>query len=162
ITHYRTAPPLGRDTSSMLSCASRCSGLARSWLQPVVGCRNPLELITRNMATKKHKKVILRAKGYKGKANSVFRVAVQAVTRAMQNAYRDRKLKKRDFRKLWIMRVGAGSRQHGLGYSGLIRGLSDADIELDRKVLAEMAMTEPYSFGAIVHTVQGIAKERKQ
>ena len=91
----------------------------------------------------RHKKVIKRAKGYYGRRKNVFRVAVQAVERAQQYAYRDRRKRKSDFRGLWIQRINAGVRIHGMTYSQFIDGLKKATIEIDRKILAELAVNQP-------------------
>jgi len=97
-----------------------------------------------------HKKVLKQAKGYRGARSRVFRVAKQAVTKAGQYAYRDRKTKKRLFRRLWIARINAGAREHGLSYSRMMQGLKTAGIEVDRKMLADLAIADPAAFGAIV------------
>src|SRR5210317_1746632 len=98
----------------------------------------------------KHKKVLGKAKGYYGARSKVYRVAKQAVTKAGQYAYRDRRQRKRQFRALWIARINAGARAHGLSYSVLMHGLSVAGIEIDRKVLADLAVHDDAAFGAIV------------
>lgn len=98
----------------------------------------------------RHKKVLELAKGYKGRRKNVFRIAVQAVTKAGQYAYRDRRQKKRQFRGLWIARINAAARECGLSYSLFINGLSKAAIELDRKVLADIAVHDKASFAALV------------
>ncbi|WP_108662545.1 50S ribosomal protein L20 [Acuticoccus kandeliae] len=98
----------------------------------------------------KHKKVLKAAKGYYGRRKSTIRVAKQAVERANQYAYRDRKVRKRNFRALWIQRINAGVRPLGLTYARLIDGLNKAGIEVDRKVLADLAIHEPAAFAAIV------------
>jgi len=98
----------------------------------------------------RHKKVIKLAKGYRGRRKSCFRTAVQAVEKAGQYAYRDRRTKKRTFRALWIQRINAGARVHDMSYSTFIDGLKKANIEVDRKVLANLAMSEPAAFGALV------------
>jgi len=97
----------------------------------------------------RHKKVIKQAKGYSGRRKNVYRVAVQAVTKAGQYAYRDRRQKKRVFRQLWIARINAGARECGLSYSRLINGLKKAEIEIDRKVLADLAMNDMAAFIAV-------------
>lgn len=97
----------------------------------------------------RHKKVLDKAKGYRGARSKVFRVAKQAVTKAGQYAYRDRRQRKRQFRALWITRINAAARLHGLSYSRLINGLNKAEIEVDRKVLADIAVHDPEAFGAI-------------
>lgn len=98
----------------------------------------------------RHKKVLRKAKGYRGRGSSAFRVAVERVEKAGQYAYRDRRNRKRSFRALWIQRINAGAREHGLTYSGFMHGVRRAGIELDRKVLADIAAREPEAFGAIV------------
>ena len=97
-----------------------------------------------------HKKVLKKAKGYRGARSRVFRVAKQAVTKAGQYAYRDRKTKKRLFRRLWIARINAASRARGVSYSQLMLGLKRAEIEIDRKMLADLAFHDDAAFGAIV------------
>ena len=101
------------------------------------------------VAHARHKKVLKRAKGYYGRRKNVFRVATQAVTKAGQYAYRDRKVKKREFRALWVVRINAAARQFGLSYSRLIDGLAKANISVDRKVLADLAVHDIAAFGAI-------------
>ena len=98
----------------------------------------------------KHKKVIKAAKGYYGRRKNTIRVAKQAVEKAMQYAYRDRKVRKRNFRALWIQRLNAAVREHGLTYSRFIDGLTKAGIGVDRKVLADLAMHEPAAFDAVI------------
>ena len=105
-------------------------------------------------ARARHKKVIAKAKGYRGRRGNVFRIAKQAVMRAGQYAYRDRRNKKRVFRALWITRINAASREHGLTYSVFINGLKRASIGLDRKVLADMAVMDKPAFAAIVNQVK--------
>lgn len=97
----------------------------------------------------KHKKVISQAKGYYGARKNVFRVAVQAVTKAGQYAYRDRRQRKRQFRSLWIARINAAARECGLSYSRMINGLKKAEIEIDRKVLADMAVFDKPTFALL-------------
>lgn len=97
----------------------------------------------------KHKKVLDKAKGYKGRRKNVYRVAVQAVTKAGQYAYRDRRQRKRQFRALWIARINAAARECGLSYSRLIDGLKKAAIEIDRKVLADLAVHEKDAFAQL-------------
>ena len=101
-------------------------------------------------ARARHKKVIAAAKGYRGRRGNVFRIAKQAVMRAGQYAYRDRRNKKRTFRALWITRINAAVREHGVSYSVSIAGLKKASIELDRKVLADLAVRDKAGFAAIV------------
>lgn len=103
------------------------------------------------VARRRHKKVLKAAKGYYGARSRVFRVAKQAVIKAGQYAYRDRRVKKRNFRSLWITRINAQSRNEGLSYSRLIAGLKKADIALDRRVLADLAIHDKAAFAAIVN-----------
>jgi len=98
----------------------------------------------------RHKKIIKMAKGYRGRSSTCFRVAIQRVEKALQYAYRDRRNRKRDFRGLWIQRINAAVRLHDLTYSRFINGLIKAGITLDRKVLSDIAITQPDAFKAIV------------
>ena len=102
------------------------------------------------VARRRHKKILKQAKGYYGARSRVFRVAKQAVIKAGQYAYRDRRVRKRQFRALWIARINAGARANGLSYSRLIAGLKKANVEIDRKVLADLAMNEQQAFTAVV------------
>ncbi len=102
------------------------------------------------VARRRHKKILKAAKGYYGARSRVFRVAKQAVTKAAQYAYRDRRVKKRDFRRLWIARINAQSRVEGLSYSRFINGLKKAEIALDRRVLADLAIHDKVAFAALV------------
>ncbi len=101
------------------------------------------------VARTRRKKVLKAAKGYQGQRSRSFRVAKQAVIKAGQYAYRDRRQRKRQFRALWIVRINAEAREHGLSYSRFIAGLKKADIEMDRKVLADLALHEKDAFGAL-------------
>jgi len=101
-----------------------------------------------------HKKIIKQAKGFKGRKKSVFRLAKQAVVRAGQYAYRDRRNKKRDLRSLWIIKINAGVRQFDLSYSVFIKKLADKKIEMNRKILADLAENEPNAFEEIVKEVK--------
>ncbi|HLW90039.1 MAG TPA: 50S ribosomal protein L20 [Roseiarcus sp.] len=103
----------------------------------------------------KHKKTLRAAKGYFGRRKNTIRVAKQAVEKAMQYAYRDRKNRKREFRALWIQRINAAVREHGLTYSRFISALTTAGIEVDRKVLSELAIHEPKAFAVIVDKAKG-------
>ena len=100
-------------------------------------------------ARARHKKVIEQAKGYRGRRKNVYRVAKQAVTKAGQYAYRDRRQRKRQFRALWITRINAAARGHGLSYSRFMDGLHKAGIQIDRKLLAEMAVNEKTTFARL-------------
>jgi large subunit ribosomal protein L20 len=101
------------------------------------------------VARNRHKKVLKKAKGYYGARSRTFKVANQAVTKAGQYAYRDRRQRKRQFRALWIVRINAAARQYGLSYSRMIDGLKKADVEVDRKVLADLAVQDQAGFGAL-------------
>ena len=101
------------------------------------------------IAHARHKKVLARAKGYYGRRKNVYRVAVQAVTKAGQYAYRDRKQRKREFRSLWIVRINAAARLNGLNYARFINGLLRASIQIDRKVLADLAVHQPAAFAEL-------------
>ncbi|WP_193174276.1 50S ribosomal protein L20 [Oricola nitratireducens] len=103
----------------------------------------------------KHKKILKKAEGFYGRRKNTIRTAKAAVDKSMQYAYRDRKVRKRNFRSLWIQRINAAAREHGLTYGRLIDGLNKAGIELDRKVMSDMAIHEPQAFEALV----GKAKE---
>lgn len=103
----------------------------------------------------KHKKVLKAAKGYYGARRKSFRLARQAVIKAGQYAYRDRRQRKRDFRRLWITRINAAARQHGLSYSRLINGLNEAGVEVDRKQLADLAVYEPKAFATLAEQARG-------
>jgi large subunit ribosomal protein L20 len=105
-------------------------------------------------ARARHKKVLDQAKGYRGRRGNVYRIAKEAVMRAGQYAYRDRRNRKRVFRALWITRINAAVREHGLTYSTFIAGLTKAEISLDRKVLAELAVNDKAAFGVIVDQVK--------
>jgi large subunit ribosomal protein L20 len=100
-------------------------------------------------ARARHKKVLDQAKGYYGARRKVYRVAKQAVIKAGQYAYRDRRQKKRQFRALWIARINAGARDNGISYSRLINGLTKANVEIDRKLLADLAMNDKPAFAAL-------------
>ena len=100
-------------------------------------------------AHKKRRKVLEQAKGYWGRKSTHYRYAKEQVEHSLTYAYRDRKAKKRNFRRLWIIRINAAARQNGLSYNQLMSGLRKADIPLDRKVLAELAVSDPQAFGAI-------------
>ena len=102
----------------------------------------------------KHKKVLKLVKGQRGRRKNTIRVARQAMEKAMQYAYRDRKAKKREFRSLWIQRINAGVRAEGLTYAKFINGLAKSKIKLDRKVLAELAYSNPEAFKSVVKKVQ--------
>jgi large subunit ribosomal protein L20 len=98
----------------------------------------------------RHKKIVDMAAGYRGRASTNFRIAIQKVEKGLRYAYRDRRRKKRDFRGLWIQRINAGVREHGLTYSQFIAGIKRAGIEIDRKVLSDLAIREPTAFKSLV------------
>ena len=103
-----------------------------------------------NVATLARKKKIFKlAKGFRGRSKNCYRIAKQSVDRALQFAYRDRKVRKRNFRSLWIQRINAAAREHGLTYSQFMNGINKAGIEVDRKVMAEMAVNNPIAFKAL-------------
>ena len=108
----------------------------------------------------RHRKVIKKAKGYYGRRKNTFRVANQAVEKAGQYAYRDRRARKRNFRALWIQRINAAAREHGLTYSRLVHGLAMAEVAIDRKVLADLAVREPAAFKAVVEQAQAALTTR--
>lgn len=102
------------------------------------------------VSANRHKKILKLAKGYRGRAKNCFRIAIGRVEKGLQYAYRDRRNKKRDFRKLWIQRINAAARMHDMRYSTLIGGLNKAGIEIDRKILADIAVRDISSFAGIV------------
>ncbi len=101
-------------------------------------------------ARRRRNKVLKLAKGYRGARSKLFRSATEAVDRALKYAFRDRRVRKRDFRALWIARINAAARENGLSYSRLIHGLKQAEIAIDRKILAQLAVVDPAGFGSIV------------
>jgi large subunit ribosomal protein L20 len=106
----------------------------------------------------RHKKILKMAKGYRGRAKNCYRIAIEKVEKALQYAYRDRRNKKRDIRALWIQRINAAVREHGLIYSKFINGLKNAQIDLDRKVLSDLAIREPETFIKIVEKAKAALK----
>ena len=102
----------------------------------------------------RHKKLVKQAKGYRGRNKNVFRSAIQRVEKGLQYAYRDRRNRKRSFRALWIQRINAGAREHGLTYAQFMNGIKRAGIELDRKVLSDLAAREPEVFRGLVEKAQ--------
>jgi large subunit ribosomal protein L20 len=113
------------------------------------------------VAGRRHKKILGKAKGYYNARRKVFRAAKQAVIKAGQYAYKGRKIKKRDYRSLWIQRLNAAARMHGLSYSRLIAGLKAIDLGLDRKALADLAVNEPAAFAVIVEQIKAAAPAGK-
>jgi large subunit ribosomal protein L20 len=102
----------------------------------------------------RHKKILNLAKGYRGRGGTAYRIAIEKVEKALRYAYRDRRNRKRDFRALWIQRINAGARGHGLTYSQFMHGIKLARLDLDRKVLSDLAIREPEAFQAIAATAQ--------
>jgi large subunit ribosomal protein L20 len=102
----------------------------------------------------RHKKVISRAKGHYGRRKNVYRIAVESVEKALQYAYRDRRTRKRNFRALWIQRINAAARAHGVTYSEFMGGMKNAGVEIDRKVLADLAVHQPDAFEALLNQVR--------
>ena len=102
----------------------------------------------------RHKKLVKQAKGYRGRNKNVYRAAIQRVEKGLQYAYRDRRARKRNFRALWIQRINAGAREHGLTYAQFMNGIKLAGIELDRKVLSDLATREPEVFRGLVEKAQ--------
>ena len=107
-------------------------------------------------ARARHKKVIKQAKGYRGRSKNVFRIAIEKVEKGLQYAYRDRRAKKRNFRGLWIQRINAGVREHGMSYSQFINGIKKAEIDIDRKILSDIAKNNPTTFKFIVDKIRQI------
>ena len=105
-------------------------------------------------ARRRRNKILKLAKGYRGARSKLFRSATEAVDRALNYAFRDRRVKKRDFRALWITRINAAARENGLSYSRLIYGLKQADVALDRKIMADLAVNDPAAFGVIAETAK--------
>ncbi len=103
-----------------------------------------------NVARKRRTKILKLAKGFRGSHSTLFRTANQQVMKALRNAYRDRKKRKRDFRRLWITRINAAAHQHGISYSQLIGNLKKANVEINRKMLAQLAVLDPEDFGKVV------------
>ncbi len=107
-----------------------------------------------NVARKRRNKILKLAKGFRGSHSKLFRTANQQVMKALRSAYRDRRKRKRDFRRLWIARVNAAARQNGMSYSQLIGKMKKADVQINRKMLAQMAILDPQSFTKVVDTVR--------
>ena len=103
-----------------------------------------------NVARKRRKKILKLAKGFRGSHSTIFRIANQQVMKALRNAYRDRRKRKRDFRRLWITRINAAARLHGLSYSKLIGNLKKVDVEINRKMLAQLAILDPDGFAKVL------------
>ena len=110
----------------------------------------------------RHKKVLKQAEGYRGRSKNVYRAAIERVEKGLEYAYRDRRVRKRSFRGLWIQRINAGARQHGLTYSQFMNGMKRAGIELDRKVLSDIAVREPAAFKSLVEQAQAALAEAPQ
>lgn len=131
--------------------------ISPSSASPCVNLIGSGNFATRGFASKKHKRVIRQSKGFRGRANRCFRIAIRRLEKSWQYAYRDRKVKKREFRKLWIQRLNAGVRQHGVSYSKFIAMQNKSGVTLDRKILSTLAMYEPFSFKAVVDVVQKVS-----
>jgi large subunit ribosomal protein L20 len=114
------------------------------------------------IAHARHKKILNLAKGYRGRSNCSYRIAIEKVEKGLQYAYRDRRNKKRSFRGLWIQRINAGTRQHGLRYSEFINGLKLAGIELDRKIMSDLAISEPAAFKSLVEAAQAALAKKAE
>ena len=113
-------------------------------------------------ARKKRRKMLTHAKGYFGTKKSSYRRAKEQVQRSLRYAYRDRRVRKRDFRRLWIVRINAGARQHGLSYNQFIHGLKLAEIDLDRKVLADIAVADPQAFEVLAESAKSALAAAKE
>jgi large subunit ribosomal protein L20 len=112
--------------------------------------------VKRSVGGKKHRRAVLeQAKGYTGARSRRFRTANEQVMHSLRYAYRDRRARKGDFRKLWIVRINAACREHDMSYSRFIAGLKAAEVDVDRKILADLAVREPAAFGALVETARG-------
>ncbi len=111
-----------------------------------------------NVARKRRKKILKLAKGFRGTQSTNFRTANQRVMQALRNAYRDRRNRKRDFRRLWITRINAAARMNGISYSQLVGNMKKADIALNRKMLAQLAILDPQAFAQVVELAKGSAK----
>jgi large subunit ribosomal protein L20 len=117
-----------------------------------------------SVARKRRKKILKLAKGFRGSHSTLFRTANQQVMKALRSAYRDRKRRKRDFRRLWIARINAAARQHGISYSQLMGNMKKANIQLNRKMLAQMAVTDPASFSKVAelaNKAKGVDEARR-
>lgn len=147
-------------SNPLLSMFSKLTVSSPNTMDSSIGLASPTISQKRTFASKKHKRIIKMAKGYRGRANRTFRAAIRRVEKGLQYSYRDRKVKRRNYRKLWIERINAGARQHGISYSRFINGMAtmnengEQGIKLNRKVLAEMAANEPFSFKAVVDVVK--------
>ena len=109
----------------------------------------------------RHKKILKMASGYRGRSSRCYRVALQRVEKALQDAYRDRRCRKRDMRGLWIQRINAAARQEGMTYGHFIHGLKELGLAFDRKILADMAFSEPSAFVCLVEKVKGLGSYRQ-
>mmetsp|Transcript_51950 Transcript_51950/g.62470 ORF Transcript_51950/g.62470 Transcript_51950/m.62470 type:complete len:154 (-) Transcript_51950:150-611(-) len=141
---------------SVLSGRARCRLKPQLLSTPSSSLSTRLTLLNpiRYFASKKHKATLRLAKGFRGRANRCFKLAINRVEKSWIHAYRHRKLKKRDYRRLWIQRVNAGARQHGMRYNEFMNGAGRAGVGLDRKILADLAANEPFSFKAVVDVVK--------
>lgn len=110
---------------------------------------------------RRHRRLLEKSKGYKGARRNTYRSAIRAVIKGLQHAYKGRKLKKRDYRGLWIVRIGAAARQNGLSYSAFMHGLKEANVDLNRKVLADLAVRDEAAFRQLVETAKGALAVRE-
>src|SRR5579859_5804145 len=110
----------------------------------------------------RHKKMVEQAAGYRGRAKTNFRIAIEKVEKGLRYAYRDRRNRKRAFRGLWIQRINAGAREHGLTYSQFMNGMKLAGVELDRKIISDLAITQPNAFKSLVETAQKALGDKAQ
>ena len=108
----------------------------------------------------RHRKIIKQSKGFRGRSKNTFRAAMQRLEKSLQYAYRDRRTRKRNFRALWIQRINAATREHGMTYSQFVNGMKHAGIELDRKVLADLAVREPVAFKGLVEKAQSALAQK--
>ncbi len=113
-----------------------------------------------NVARKRRKKILKMAKGFRGSHSKLFRIANQQVMKALRNAYRDRRKRKRDFRRLWITRINAAARLHGMSYSQLIGNLKKADVQINRKMLSQMAILDPAGFTKVMEIANQFAEKK--
>jgi large subunit ribosomal protein L20 len=138
-------------------CDLRRTGVVSSAIAPRL---TPFNLTQSRGLKQKHKKFVKLAKGFMGRGNRCYKMAKHRVDKARQYAYRDRKVRKRDFRTLWIQRINAASRMHGVTYNSLIHRLAQSNINLNRKALAELAFNEPLSFRSVVEVAKTSAPSK--
>mmetsp|Transcript_10859 Transcript_10859/g.16697 ORF Transcript_10859/g.16697 Transcript_10859/m.16697 type:complete len:145 (-) Transcript_10859:254-688(-) len=139
--------------NTMMAFVNRASFSLKTHSMPFILSTN------RSFASKKHKAVLRQSKGFRGRAKNCYTIAIRRLQKSWQYAYRDRKVQKREWRKLWIQRLNAGVRQYGISYSRFIPKLQQANIQLNRKVLAELAAKEPFSFKAVIDVTKHSAQK---